>query len=230
MNIKHFLFLLIFISFSSQINAQNDFRLGFKANPLISTLKPNSDFHSSVGSKVGFSYGLLFDYFLKENYAFSSEFAISKMGGKTEYVLADTTISSDISISYIEIPLTIKLKTNEIKNGMKIYGKFGLGLGFNIKSSASLDYKIKSNSVYKDDIKNATKYTQGLNTSLIVGGGIEYSLAENLDLVLGLTYSNGFLNVMKSNTIFRDQNNLFKRIDAFDANLNYLALNVGLLF
>lgn len=223
-------FLVAFL-FSGYVKSQ-DFRLGFKGNPLFSTINPNTDNYNSVGTKVGFSYGLMFDYFIKDNYAISSEFGISSLGGKIEYSRNDTSVNSNVNVRYIDLPITIKLLTNELNNNLKVYGKFGLGLSFRIKSTVENEYKKGQTNFSNDDIKNASDFIQPLNTSLVIGAGIEYNLAENLDLVLGITYNNGFSNIMKSKTMYKypDPNTGLSAVKAFDANLNFITLNVGLLF
>lgn len=231
--IKHFrlISIVLFLILSSNTTIAQDFRLGFKANPLFSNLKPSSDFNNSISSKLGFSYGLVFDYYLKEHYAVETEFGISTMGGKVEYSKNDTTITSSIKMNYIEIPIAIKLLTAEVKENIKVYGKFGLNLGFSTKTSAEVVYKYKTAEFARDDIKNASKYIQPFNASLIVGGGVEYNLAKNLDLILGITYVNGFLNTMKSTSLYRSPTvSASENIKAFDADLNYFAINIGLLF
>lgn len=223
-------FLVAFL-FVSNAKSQ-DFRLGFKGNPLFSTIKPNTDRYNSLGTKVGFSYGLMFDYFIKDNYAISSEFGISSLGGKVEFNRNDTTVNSNVNIRYIDIPVTIKLLTNELNDKLKVYGKFGLGLSFRIKSSVDNEYK-KGQAVFSnDDVKNASDFIQPINTSLVIGAGIEYNLADNLDLVVGLTYNNGFSNIMKSKTMYKyvDSNSGVAAVKAFDANMNFVTLNIGLLF
>ncbi len=208
--------------------AQADFRLGFKGHPLFATLKPNSDYHSSASTRIGFSYGVMFDYYMQENYAFSSEFAITSMGGKVEYSRADTTIASDVRLRYIEIPLTLKLRSNEIADNIKIYGRFGVSLAINVKATAELEY-LKGNANYaNDDIKKAGTYVQPINTSLVIGGGVEYAVGDNLDIIAGITYSGGFMNVMKNKSMYNRQANT--NISAFGANANYIAINLGLMF
>lgn len=231
--IKHFrpITLVLFLTLCSQMAIAQDFRLGFKANPLFSNIKPSSDFNNSISTKLGFTYGLVFDYYLKEHYAVETEFGISTMGGKVEYSKNDTSITSSIKINCIEIPITIKLLTAEVKDNIKVYGKFGLNFGFTTKTSAEVVYKYKTTEFAKDDIKNASKYIQPFNASLIIGGGVEYNLAKNLDLILGITYVNGFLNTMKSPSLYRSSTvSTNQNIQAFDADLNYFAINIGLLF
>ncbi len=221
--------MVLIVGFSLQTAKAQDFRLGFKANPLFSTLKPTSDYNNSNGTKVGFSYGLMFDYFLKDHYAVESELGISTLGGNVEYSKSDTTISSNIKMNFVEIPIAIKLLTDQINGNMKVFGKFGFNMAIATKNSATITYKKNGVEYDKDDLKDAGKYIQPFNLSLVIGGGVEYKLAKNLDLILGLTYTNGFLNAMKSPSIYR-LNTTNPSIKAFDADLNYFALNVGLLF
>ncbi len=222
---------LVSLLVTNNVQAQ-DFRLGFKGNPLFSTITPNTDNFNSVGTKVGFSYGVMFDYFIKDNYAISSEFGISSLGGKVEFNRNDTTANSSLNIRYIDIPVAIKLLTNELNNNLKVYGKFGLGLSFRIKSTVETEYKKGQAKFESDDIKNASDFIQPLNTSLVIGAGVEYNLAENLDLVVGLTYNNGFSNIMKSKSMYKyvDPATGLSAVKAYDANLSFITLNIGLLF
>lgn len=231
--IKHFCVIILTLVSSLIINEANaqDFRLGFKANPLISKLNPSSDNHNSVSSRLGFSYGVIFDYYLKEHYAIETEFGISTMGGKVEYSKGDTTITSNIKMNYVEIPISIKLLTAEVKPNLKVYGKFGVNLGFSTKTSAEVVYKKGASEFANDDIKNASKYIQPFNVSLLMGAGVEYNLAKNLDLMLGVSYANGFFNTMKSSSIYRSTTvSNSTNVKPFDADLNYLCINIGLLF
>lgn len=231
--IKHFSVIIITLISSLIVDTANsqDFRLGFKANPLFSNLKPSSDNHNHVSTRLGFSYGVMFDYFLKEHYAIETELGISTMGGKVEYAKGDTNITSTIKMNYVEIPISIKLLTAEVKPNLKVYGKFGVNLGFSTKTSAEVVYKKGATEFANDDIKNANKYIQPFNISLLMGAGVEYNLAKNLDLLIGLSYANGFFNTMKTTSIYRSPTVASStNIKAFDADLNYFCVNIGLLF
>lgn len=229
--INHFylIILILIAGLSTNLVQAQDFRLGFKGNPLFSMVKPNTDYNNSAGTKIGFSYGVMFDYFLKEHYAISTELGISSLGGNVEYSKSDTTISTNLKMNYVEIPIAIKLLTEKINNKTKIFGKFGANIAVATKNSATISYKKNGVEYAYDDMKDASKYMQSFNISLVMGGGVEYNLTKNLDLVLGLTYTNGFLNTMKSPSIYR-LNNTNPNIKAFEADLNYFAINIGLLF
>lgn len=229
--INHFYLIILILIIgltSNEIKAQ-DFRLGFKGNPVFSGIKPSTDYNNSAGTKIGFSYGVMFDYFLKEHYAISSELGISTLGGSVEYSKADTSILTNLKLNYVEIPVTIKLLTDKIDNKTRIFGKFGMNLAVATKTAATISYKKNGIEYAYDDMKDASKYVQSFNISLVIGGGVEYNLTKNLDLVLGVTYTNGFLNTMKSPSIYR-KDTMNPSVKSFEADLNYFAVNVGLLF
>ena len=98
------------------------------------------------------------------------------------------------------------------------------------------------------DINNSPK-VEGVNTAsdiffinmyLTIGAGVEYNISGNTSLVIGLTYNNGFINQLDKKANLIDDVNGKAAIDAFgdplytekdaSANMNYVALNIGLFF
>jgi hypothetical protein len=178
---------------------------------------------SSDGSRVGFIYGLMAEFNFGGNYAFATGIDVAYRGGKFKQsvITGDTTtnISSTDNLEYIEIPLTLKFKTNEI--GMKTYYlQAGVSPGFNIRARA--DYSTttqisggSSNSTSSTD-NNISSSINSFNLSMVIGGGLEFSLSGNTAFMAGITFSNGLLDVLDdSNT---------------KADSNYLALTLGVLF
>lgn len=222
---KQFLLFSALLLMSAGAMAQSPVKLGLKAHPLFSYMRPSSDYHERVSPKLGFSYGLMVDYNLTDNYAFATEFSITSLGGKVEFNRLDTAIETSLSMRNIEIPLTLKLKTNDI-NGITYYGRFGLGTSFNIKSSTKIKYQA-SNAVFgEEDIKNANRYINPIQLSLIIGGGMQYEIGDNLSFMAGITYSNGFTNVISNKFQYKKK----PELAGFDATVSYFAINLGLLF
>lgn len=140
--------LLMFIALSLVTFAQKDFQLGLQLAPNFSWIQPDAANVESDGLKFGFNYGIVGDFNIAENYSFSTGVTLTSTGGKvempdvqeitsasgtTEFGYGRTT--ADIRLKNIEIPLTLKLKTNEI-GYMKYFGQFGMGLNFNYDASA----------------------------------------------------------------------------------------------
>lgn len=224
---------------------ERSFRLGLQMSPHISWLSPNSSEYKNSGSKLGVAYGLSTEFFLTKNYLFSTGFMISALGGKVAYegiyednngVNVASAVEQSYAIKYIEIPLTLKLRTNQI-GYMTYYGNFGLKTGVKFQSTSDFTYA---------DINNKPK-VEGVNTSsdiffvnayLVVGAGVEYNISGNTNLMLGITYNNGFinqldnkLNLMEGGKAALDGNGepLFSENNA-SANLKYVSLNIGLFF
>ena len=97
------------------------FRFGLQFSPNISWLKANTAGYESEGTKMGFSYGLSFEYFMSKNYLFSTGLTMLNSGGNISYKgiydVSDVTnivvyVPADIEVKYklkyIELPLLLK--------------------------------------------------------------------------------------------------------------------------
>jgi hypothetical protein len=71
---------------------------------------------------------------------------------------------------------------------------------------------------------------------LIVGGGIEYNLSGSASILAGITFNNGFNNVLRNEGVSKDDagnpdiyNKTPQKFELKGMN-NFLALNLGILF
>ncbi len=197
------------------------FRFGLKASPSLAWMRPETSGYERDGMRLGFSYGFMSDIELGDFYAFSTGLNINLIGGKLEYEdfrNDDRVLISprNYNLQYLEIPLTLKMHTQEI-GYLTYYGRFGFGAGMNLRSKAKDSYNNITEEL--DDIKGETRF---LRISLIVGLGIEYSLGGSTALVGGLTFNNGFTNVLKGT------NEALNRKPS--ALSNFLELTLGIMF
>ena len=231
----------------------NKIRFGAMVAPTITWMYPTTSTSddgkykvSSDGSKVGYMWGLMAEYYFANNYAIVSGFEINSQGGKINtYSTADigpsnptnTVISThfDYRLQYIEIPVALKLISDELpKNGARIYGQVGLTLGINISRIATYNVVyFDENGVSQTASGNNQKLTGSLAVppamlQLNVGLGVEYPIASKLMFYTGLFFNNGFLpdaTNPKNYTLgykgsFSDGN----------TRLNNIALRLGLFF
>jgi len=216
---KRILLASLFIIATTQVFAQ--VRLGLTAHPNFGFLKVENG--KGNGVSTGFSYGLMSDFEFAENYSFATGLTVTTINGKASilnyepyYLLSSSSIGNSteydvkFKMQYIEIPLSVKLKTDE-NDGMKWYGQFGLTA--DIRIGARQDVK-SGNNTYADNAK-ATDLTKFLRAGMIIGGGMEYRLSGKTSLVTGLTYNNGLTNIAKNNESIRN---------------HYVALNIGVFF
>jgi hypothetical protein len=221
-------------------------------------------------TSLQFGYGLNFDIFFAENYAIGTGFNINNTGGKysyfAEYFGDDSDVqgtplfdmkqvgltSRDLRLQYLQIPLTFKMKTNEI-GYITYWGQFGLGLNMNLKALSNdeidfISYQDKNSfewitsnretsTLESNDIKNEINI---FSSNLIFAAGIEYNLSGNTSILAGLTFQNGFTDVLKGNGVAKDsERNTFQYNNDSDKSLktfelsglpNFVELNIGILF
>jgi opacity protein-like surface antigen len=207
------------------MNAQSEqkFHFGLKAAPSLAWITTDTKGFESSGTKLGFSYGLITEFNFTPNYAFATGVDITYRGGNSKYSFkandsTTTNIEEKYNLQYVEIPLTLKLKTNEI-GYLTYFLQFGVAPGFNIRAKSdrkittqtgsNISTESEDNVDIKDDINN-------FNLSMIIAGGLEYTLSGSTVLLAGITFNNGFLDILDDSAI--------------KANSDYLALTVGVLF
>jgi long-subunit fatty acid transport protein len=213
---KKTLFLLSFFAIFIFRNANAQLRLGLTAHPNFGFLKVENG--KSNGISTGFTYGLMSDNEFEENYCFSTGLLITTINGSgaiinyAPYHIGTATTDYDVKfkMQYIQIPLSIKLKTDE-QNDMKWFGQFGLTTDFRI--SAKQDVQ-RANQTIADNV-NASDYTKFFRAGMIIGGGAEYRLSGKTSLMGGLTYNNGLTNIGKKEQTIKN---------------HYVAINFGIFF
>ncbi len=202
------------------------FRFGLKVSPNMSWFRTETRGYDNRGLRIGYSYGLIVDYEFAENYAFSSGLNLLRTGGKLRYDWEEEGEKAKKNSSYqyrhIEIPLALKLRTTEI-GYTTYYGMFGLGLGF--LTNAFADEQVVYASGHSDplidneDVKDDTAF---LRAGLVLGAGLEYSFGGQTALLAGITFHNGFSNIL-------DKSQYFSKNKPSAHNL-YIELTLGVMF
>lgn len=215
--------LTIFVVDANAVT-NNGLHFGLKAAPSLAWLRTDSKGLQSNGSKFGFTYGLITEFKFSDNYSFATGIDVTYRGGKTrttEESLLNTIVSDkSITLQYVEIPITLKLKTNEI-GYLTYYLQAGLAPGINIRArndvkSSTQDKTTGAVTTYESTNDDIGSSINTLNLSMIIGGGVEYTLSGSTVLLAGIQFNNGFLDV--------DDRTDYK------VNSNYLALTIGILF
>lgn len=216
--------LVLVLTIIALIGHQNlfasDLRLGLKASPSLAWFKPDTDGYNSEGIRLGFSYGLITEFALAEHYSFATGAHVTYLGGKLSYPWIEGNDLVENTRTYrlqnLEIPLTIKMKTREI--GYNTYfALFGFGSSLNLTAKANDKFTTHERSSV--DIKSEIPF---LRVSLIMGLGVEYSLGGNTSISAGLTFNNGFTNILKGENPVNNRKQ--------NAKANFIELSVGLLF
>ncbi|MCC7296870.1 MAG: outer membrane beta-barrel protein [Bacteroidia bacterium] len=247
---------IIVAGFSSRVSAQTTeaakadtktVRFGFKASPNLSWVKVFEGRVKNNGMGLGISYGLMGDFNIgnNPNYWIGAEAIVTSMPSNiaaldTLYItnnnLSQPYANTEFNykLQYIQIPITLKLKTNEIGN-MMYWGQFGLSPAFMIQNRVST---LTSGPYYKTGVNSHSPNSSGndgldfngdsnqegafqdnvipLRMSMVLGAGIEFRISGKTTASIGLRFDNGFTG------LFWD--------DAVKGRNNYLGLNAGVFF
>ncbi len=212
---------VIIILASARISAQDDIRLGVTLDPLVGWFSPKSTNIEKDGGRPGINGGLVFEKYFGVNYALATGLTITTLGGNLLYkdsVVVTAGQGDDImltpgttvafNLSYLTIPLALKLKTNEI-GYFSYFAELGILPRFNVSSKASsIGRKLSKDFIPKE--------INLLNLCYMFGGGVEYGIGGETSLTAGIFYSNSFTDVLSNNH--------------YRANNNALSLRLGILF
>ena len=199
---KKYLFIAILALISIKAFSQST-RFTVFVDPQFSWMSSDIKAVESNGSKFGVNIGLNVDKFFAPNYAIMTGISIDNTGGNLKFenqkilktgsgnVELDPGSTIHYKMQYINVPLGLKLKTNEI-GYLTFFTHLGLNGGINIKATAEVDGIDLENENISEEIRL-------FNLGYFIGAGVEYSIGGNAALVLGLTYTNGFVDITDGN-------------------------------
>jgi hypothetical protein len=182
---KRFIFSIVI--FSGSITAYSQVKIGLQLSPSISSsrIETQSDQYSieDNGSKLKFKFGIIADLPLSDNYYFSTGllYTTKHVGISAVNNLTATAFSEEYDIQYVQIPLTMKLYTNEIVLDTRLF--FNLGVNAEIAISEKFD---KDNTVIED--------FKFFDSSLVLGAGVERKIGTNTAIYLAVSYNRGLIN------------------------------------
>lgn len=204
--------LLIILLFTASAGF-SQFKLGFKFSPTISTnridSKSDTVSFSTDGAGLRFVAGPIADFQLTDNYFVSTGILLVSKRAGLEAKRPSGTETEEYSLQYIQVPVTLKLFTNEVALDKRIYFQVGATMEVNVK-----DEPKKDRYYYIDNFKL-------FDSSLLVGVGLEYKVGLNTIVFGGFSYSRGLLNAV-GDQVRLDDDITFKN--------DYLALDLGIKF
>lgn len=219
---------LLLISTASAYGQDKSVRFGIKMSPNFGWINPDTKELKNDGVRFGYTFGLMGDFMIgaNQNYAFSTGLFLNNVGGKSTFPVGDQNLSTESKYQYIELPLTLKLKTNEI-GYMTYYGQIGFGAAFNISAKSDFDtYDAVTGKVIRNTDEDIMDKTNLFKASLIVGAGLEFNFSGNTSAMVGITYNNGFTNILKDQEVPDSAGNT----KTLKAKQNYLELSLGVYF
>jgi hypothetical protein len=224
---KRIALLLTGLLLTSTLSADDlGFRFGLKASPNISWFRTETSLFENDGVGLGYSYGLVFDYYFTENYAISSGLNFVRTSATLKYPDiydgSEVDMVRDYKYRFIELPLALKLSASEI-GYLSYYGLFGLGLGFRTSALADERIFLPDGVFDPDEDADVADETKFFRAGLVLGAGMEYSFGGRTALLLGLTFHNGFSNILNM-----ERKPLWRSTPS--AHNLYLELTLGVMF
>lgn len=200
-NLVLVILVLMIMPFTSNAQ-QKPFKLGLQVAPGLGWMRPDAATnYESEGAMFGFTWGFVSDFALTDNYFVSTGFNLLSNTGKIDF--DDVKTINDISqtgttlrkykLKYIEVPITIKMKTNQF-GAMKYYGQIGFGPAFNISAKAEDEFSYATGNLNED--VNISDEVGLLQASLIFGLGTEYYIDKSTAISGSLIFRNGFTNLL----------------------------------
>lgn len=190
------------------VSAQS--KLGLKFSPLLSTsrtsLVDTAYNVESAGPGIKFSIGLIFDYEITDTYYFSTglillpkQFAVDFSTEDGGPLPAGIQSTEAYRTNYLQLPLSLKLFTNEVQPDMRIF--------FQVGGAA----EIKVFDEPKEEEYVLIEEFSLFDFAALLGAGAEYRVGLNTVLFGQLTYQRGLLNQVKTLNNFQFQEELFVR-------------------
>jgi len=215
-----FIIIVLLGSFHA-MNAQSKIRFNVHFDPQFAWISSSdNDKIDPDGSIFHLQAGLQMDYFFEENYAFVLGFGINNLGGNLLYsdsttyengnqsVIIEPGQQVKMNLQYLDIPLGLKLKTEELG-----YGTFFLQVGFNPMFNINAHISSDDGTFDKEYIKDSVNlFCLGYH----VGAGIEYRLGGNTAAIGGIRWTSGLTNITEQ--------------DGANLTLNSISIHLGILF
>lgn len=215
------IFLLIALS-SLAITTFSQSKLGLKFSPSISSnrisLIDSLYDVESYNNGFKFSIGLIYDHELSETYYLSTGLIfVPKYVGFQVTEEADQPSANytkepieEYRLNYLQIPVSLKLFTNEIQPDTRIYFQVGM----------APEIRVFSEPVEED--YDLIETFSNVDATILFGGGVEFRAGINTTLFGGFTYQRGLSSVIKTET-WGFQEQLFIRS-------TLLSLDLGIKF
>jgi len=206
--------------------------IGLKVSPSITYLRANSTSVNSFegeSSKFSFGGGIFMDYFFGQNYAFNTGLFLTGKGGTISYLdrnaassPAGPRIEQKIAMKYLELPLTIKLFTNEVAPDMRVYFQVGGSLAVPVQT------RINGEKNYIDAFDGNNETSAGshvfdIDANLIGAVGAEYQLGQSTKFLAGISYHHGLVDLDR----YYEKNRKFSDVSIKNS---VFSLDLGLKF
>lgn len=205
---KFYLFAFVATCLLGALHAQTNYRIGLQISPNLAYM-PLNEIESKPSMNVGF--GLTFARYFDERYSVQTGIDATALG--TRMRSGDDEIS--FSASYIQIPLTLKMKTIDFGH-WTIFARIGGSIGVKYIETVELsDQKLS-------DLGEGDPVVDPFLLTFLGSVGAEYDLGIESSLVLSLDFNRSLLNQLHPRH--------FQILADNQPRLTWFTFNVGIIF
>lgn len=169
-------------------------KIGLKLSPTLSYSRVKSEKDTletkSDGVWIRGMFGVFADFELADNYFFNTGlfFTPRVIGVSVTHTGDGAITTAKYNIEYLQIPVNLKLYTDEIALDKRLY--FQVGVAFDVKMN---DNSVKGYDPVISEFKP-------VDVAFLFGGGLEISISQHTRILTGITYYRGLLNVVNTST------------------------------
>ncbi|WMJ71815.1 porin family protein [Cytophagaceae bacterium ABcell3] len=177
---------------------------------------------SGSGAGIRFFAGPEISHFFGDNYAFVTGVWFASKRGALNVEYENISLEREVyNLQYLQIPLTMRLYTNEIATNTQLYFQLG----------ATGDIKIGENPVTVQSPQYITNF-RFFDASLVIGTGIQLQMGSNTYLLGGITYMRGLINAVTDvrNVSVPEGVTAFDTQPSFRMNNDMITIDLGIMF
>lgn len=226
--------MVAFISLQG-FSQQKKVSFGLKIGPTFDWASSSSTESRNLGTRLGFNFGGIIDYYYTDHIALSSGLSYNYWRGYYQFTdsrigtlfleEAPVTVNRQIRASYFEVPLKLKVKI-PIVDGWRAFAEAGVGFSINTKDLTKDSYPKEGNelSTYwvpqPDENYTAEYFYQyrWFQTALIAGLGAEYQINRKFSVFVQLSYNHAFNNTFTHEIEEQTKGNL---------HTNFIGIEIG---
>ncbi len=200
----------LFTFYAQYAQAQTGYRMGLQISPNIAYM-PTSGDRANSSPRVDLGFGLTVSRYFDERYSFNTGVEVPRL--QTRLSTADGDTSVNLQASYIQVPLTFKMKT--INFGQwTVFARVGGSFG--------VKYRENTEFINVESISDEGQNIDPLLLTITGSLGVEYDLGIESHLILSLDFHRSVLNQI--------DNRKLDFLRAEQPRFSWFAFNVGIIF
>ena len=214
-HIKLLLVLVLLLAVFVTKAQHKPFQFGFRGALNLGWMTMDQADFSNKGADFGWAYGFVADFYLMENYSFTTGINLLYLNGTTTETGKAGTLDRKFYNRYLQLPLLFTMKTNPINDKIRIYGQIGYGIGFLLHSKSVNEFTDNEGNQSTDELNTYDELTF-TRSSIIIGAGVEIPIHGSTVIRTGVTFDNCFVTMFKG--------------DDFKVKHKFFELNLAVLF